>query len=157
MEQTTKKARFIHWECKRSWKTKLYCIWKWIRKRCNNKNDKSYHKYWWRWIIICNEWDKYLTFKEDMWASYQKWLLIDRINNDWDYNKDNCRWVTSQENCNNTRQNKLLEYNWQIDTMANWCRRLNLNYKTIKDRIYRGWSTERAFKTPCIKKLKQIN
>ena len=33
--------------------------------------------------------------------SYQEGLQLDRIDNDGDYRKDNCRWVTSGDNMRN--------------------------------------------------------
>lgn len=77
-----------------------------IKKRCNNETDKSYNRYWYRWIkCLRNTFDE---FKRDMYESYLEhinsyWMWIkntqiDRINNDWDYCKENCRWVTAKEN-----------------------------------------------------------
>jgi hypothetical protein len=36
-------------------------------------------------------------YKKNWWHNTQ----IDRINNDWDYCKENCRRVTAKENINN--------------------------------------------------------
>ena len=37
--------------------------------------------------------------------------------------------------------------------MADWCRELGLDYVLMQQRIYKGWTAEKAFKTP-LKKLK---
>ena len=50
---------------------------------------------------MCNEWKDFIVFKE--WAlnnGYEEHLKIDRINNDGNYEPNNCRWV------NRTVQNR---------------------------------------------------
>jgi predicted transcriptional regulator len=80
--------------------TRLYEIWIGMKKRCFNKKHKSYKKYGKRGITICNEWrDHFDTFKD--WShnnGYKENLEIDRKNNDGNYEPDNCRWVTNQQN-----------------------------------------------------------
>lgn len=47
---------------------------------------------------------KFENFLSDM-GECPPHLEIDRINNDGHYEKENCRWVTHKENCNNRRNN----------------------------------------------------
>ena len=79
------------------WKTTEYNIWRTMRQRCNNPNSKDYARYGGRGIKVCEAWDKsFTTFLSDM-GMRPKNLTLDRINNDGDYTKDNCRWVTRYE------------------------------------------------------------
>lgn len=88
-----------HWD---TW-TRFYWIRWWICNRCNNKNWKRFLDYWWRWIKC--EWKTYDEFKKDMYNSYiehcnKYWeynTTIDRIDNNWNYCKDNCKWSTRKE------------------------------------------------------------
>lgn len=80
-------------------KTRLYHIWKGMRQRCTNPNDKFYPHYGGRGIAIEEEWGKFLAFKN--WADsngYDDTLTIDRIDIDGDYGPNNCEWVTRSEN-----------------------------------------------------------
>ena len=77
----------------------LYKVLKEMIRRCNNPNHIDYGN---KGIKVCDEWmgeDGYLKFKE--WAlanGYKKGLTIDRINNDGNYEPNNCRWITLTEN-----------------------------------------------------------
>lgn len=85
---------------------KFYDIYYWIIYRCNNPNNKDYKYYWWRWIKC--EWNSFSDFYNDMYDDYIKWwnthwfwkwdCQIDRIDNDWNYCKSNCRRVSSKQN-----------------------------------------------------------
>ena len=78
---------------------RLYRVWSSMRNRCRNPNSQKWHRYGERDIKICSEWGDYAVFRE--WAigtGYRKGLTIDRINNDGNYEPDNCRWVTKSMN-----------------------------------------------------------
>ena len=124
-----------HWLCR----TKIYKVWASLKDRCINKNKKGYKDYGWRWIK--NEWNSFEEFYKDMWNSYKEGLSIDRIDNNWNYSKNNCRWATSKQQARNKRNNRL--YKWKC--IAQWCEDLWLNYWTIRVRISTyNWPIEKA-------------
>lgn len=91
--------RTKHW----MYKTRIYGIYRWVKGRCSNPNHISYKYYWWKWIKIL--WERFEDFYRDMWDSYnehvklywEKETTLDRINRDWDYCKENCKWSTRKE------------------------------------------------------------
>lgn len=89
--------RKTHWM---TWK-RIYRIRKWMKNRCYNEKQKDYKYYWLRWIKMCDEWQSFESFYDDMISWYKDHLQIDRIDNDWDYEPWNCRRVTSRQNINN--------------------------------------------------------
>ena len=131
--------------------TKLYYIWIEMRQRCTNPNHRHFRHYGKRGITVCEEWlHDFETFRE--WAlsnGYKDGLSIDRRNNDGNYHPDNCRWVQQVTQCNNTRRCKMITYQDQCMSMADWARFLGINYRVLRSRFRIGWSTERAFETPC--------
>lgn len=110
-----------------------YTIWKGMKARCYNVNNISYKNYGGRGIRVCEEWHDSAVFGE--WAmshGYEKGLQLDRIDNDGDYCPENCRWVTSQVNNNNRRNNVFVTVDDITDTLANTCRRYGLNSSYIE-------------------------
>ncbi|HHS83688.1 MAG TPA: XRE family transcriptional regulator [Gammaproteobacteria bacterium] len=86
-----------------------YGVWEHIKSRCNNPNTKDYHNYGGRGITVCKRWDRFENFLADMGCRPSKNHQIDRADNDGNYEPGNCRWVTRQVNCQNTRLTKLNE------------------------------------------------
>lgn len=91
----------------------LHTVWRGMKTRCYNENDKYYNCYGGRGITVCKEWiNDFKCFYD--WAitnGYKKGLTIDRKENDGGYIPNNCRFVTNAENSRNSRQTKL---NWDI-------------------------------------------
>lgn len=93
---------------------RLYTIWRGMKQRCENKKNKSYKYYGARGITVYGPWSKdYAKFEEWAYASgYDEnaeygMCTIDRIDNDGDYNPQNCRWVSlAEQNRNKRRPNR---------------------------------------------------
>lgn len=85
--------------------TKVYQAWKGMKQRCYNKNYQHYERYGGRGIKMSSEWfNSFETFYKDMGDPPTPQHQIDRINNDDNYCKDNCRWATPSENCYNRKK-----------------------------------------------------
>jgi len=128
--------------------TKMYQVWKGIKQRCNNKNNKAYKNYGGRGIEMCKKWfDNFEIFYKDMEEKYKKGLTLDRIDNNKGYFKENCRWTTMEDQGNNKRNNVLITYKGETKTLKWWSIYLGINYNTLFSRITKlNWSIEKAFK-----------
>lgn len=81
-----------------------------MHRRCEKTNHNHYKDYGGRGIYVCDEWKTIEPFyKWAMENGYEDGLQIDRINNDGPYAPWNCRWVTSEENHQNTRVNRRIK------------------------------------------------
>ncbi len=136
---------------------RFYGIWRKMINRCLNKKISNYKRYGGRGIKVCNRWLEFENFRDDMYKSYLEHIeefnkentTIDRINNEGNYRKNNCKWATMQEQSNNRRNNHLITYNNQTMTIAQWARKLNINLDTLNSRLllYK-WSVKKSFITP---------
>src|SRR3990172_5607872 len=83
--------------------TRLYNIWREIKRRVYNSNVKQFKDYGGRGITICPEWtNDYVVFRD--WAlgnGYQEGLFFDRENPDGNYEPSNCRFLTIEESNRN--------------------------------------------------------
>lgn len=77
-----------------------YVTWEAMRQRCNNSNSDWYHRYGGRGIVICERWNDFRLFVEDM-GFRPAGKTLDRINPDGNYEPDNCKWATPLEQSNN--------------------------------------------------------
>lgn len=140
-ENGIKKHGLIH--------TRLYSIWGNMINRCTNISNPVYYRYGGRGIDVCEEWKDFRNFLR--WANengYNDTLTLDRINNDYGYCPDNCRWADMYTQANNTRKNRLITYNGETRTLAEWARHLGVDYKNLHHRLNTGWTVERAFTQP---------
>jgi len=86
--------------------TREHHTWLSMLQRCYNENNPRYEHYGGRGISVCDEWrDDFAAFYRDM-GPKPIGLSIDRIDNDGDYNRDNCRWATASEQNYNTRRSR---------------------------------------------------
>lgn len=126
-------------------------IYSWIKYRCYNKNHIRADYYSKKWIKMSQEWFENVdVFIEDMYKTYKEhcllyWKLnttIDRIDNDWDYCRENCKRSTKAEQNNNTSRNVFFNYNWEYITQKQLSKELWVPAGYIRYRISTWLSKE---------------
>jgi len=130
----------------------FYFVYQHLLRRCNNPKDKEYHNYGGRGIQCL--WKKFEEFKNDMYDSYLKHLekygkentTLDRINNDGNYCKENCRWATIKEQNQNTTRNIVIKYKDKEYTVNELSKIIYISSKCIYERLSLGWSIEKIIK-----------
>lgn len=126
-----------------------WLTWRRMRARCYNENCDSYPHYGGRGIRVCDRWlESFQSFLEDMGPRPTDRHSIDRINVNGDYEPNNCRWATPEQQGSNRTCNRVLTANGETAIAAEWARRAGVSQTTINNRLERGWPVEKAVTAP---------
>lgn len=134
---------------------RLYHIWKGMLKRCYNVKLKEYKHYGGRGISVCEEWldsiDGMKNFYD--WAmangydeNAKQWdCTIDRIDNNGNYEPNNCRWASIKEQANNKRNNVSVNYKGVIyPSLSSFADAFSIDYNSFQKKYYYSDKSEQA-------------
>lgn len=125
----------------------LYPTWRHMMERCYNVNNPGYKNYGGRGIAVCERWHNIAQFIQDMGNRPPK-TTIERLNNDGNYEPQNCIWATQTAQVRNRRNTTTVTYQGVTKPLATFCQEHGVPYKVVHDRLYRyHWSLERALTT----------
>ncbi|WP_277679659.1 hypothetical protein [Gracilibacillus dipsosauri] len=151
------KRNYKHGMATTSNRNRLYRIWAGMKSRCTNRNATHYESYGGRGITVCVEWlNSFESFRD--WAllnGYNDDLSIDRIDVNGNYEPDNCRWVTREEQGRNRRTNSIFKIDGVEKPLVVWCEKFNIPYRTVKSRLALGWDIKKALTVPIKSKYRR--
>ena len=132
-------------------KTRLYSIWRSMKKRCYTPSTHEFNNYGGRGITVCEEWlNSFEAFRD--WAlsnGYADNLTLDRKRSDGNYEPSNCRWATWTEQERNRRNVRMVQYSNETLTLTELSERTGVPYPVLYGRVVRrGWGVEAAISTP---------
>lgn len=134
-------------------KHKSYDAWCSMMKRCSSRSDKFYRRYGARGIVVCDRWHDINNFIADMGERPPN-TTLDRIDNDGNYDPDNCRWATVKQQARNKSSNRVLTANGEQKLLCDWAAQLGCRPSSILSRIAHGWSVEAAVTTPIARRFR---
>jgi hypothetical protein len=145
---------------------RIYNIYNGMKGRTGNRSNPKYRLYGARGIKCL--WISFEDFKNDMYESYKLHIKIfgerntsiDRIDNNGNYCKENCRWSTYKEQANNRRNNKFYYFRGKKLNLTDWSKELGVSVGTLYTRIKFGWNIDDVLSTPPQKngwKQKRLN
>ena len=120
---------------------RLYSIWSNMNGRCSVLGNGSYERYGAKGITVCKEWERdFLLFKK--WSienDYTDTLTLDRIDSNGNYEPNNCRWLTTQEQNMNRKHLITIEFEGvEYKTAKQISEKFGVAEKVIYQRYRRG-------------------
>jgi hypothetical protein len=134
-------------------KSNEYKILRYMKDRCYNKNNSRYGDYGGRGIKVCERWlHSVENFVADMGKRPSKKHSIDRIDNNGNYDPDNCKWSTvSEQNCNQRIRKDAVLFDGK--NASSWAKELGISWRAAYQRIKRNghiFSNGRGNKNGCV-------
>lgn len=126
---------------------RFHMVWRNILARCQNPDNPNYPRYGGRGIKVCDRWQVFANFRDDMFSGWQVGLTVERKDNNGPYSPENCRWATRKEQCLNKRSNRYIEIMGQRLTYSQWSERTGIPQALIAWRCSKGWEPERILST----------
>ena len=129
-------------------KTSEYMSWCAMRNRCNNPSHESYKRYGGRGIIYDPSWNNFEQFLKDMGPKNDSKLELERIDNNKNYYKENCRWATHKEQTRKRggkRATRLYTFDGKTMCIADWAREVGISPQSMQKRLNKNWPLEKAF------------
>lgn len=126
-----------------------YKTWDSIKQRCINPNATGFEWYGGRGITIAPEWrEDFDAFLAHVGPRPSSRHSIERLDSNGNYEPGNVCWADWVQQANNRSNNRIVEYGGVRMTLKQAADRAGIPYKTVKSRVQKGWSEERALTVP---------
>lgn len=126
-----------------------------MKRRCYDQTRKDYKNYGGRGITVQKDWlegtdelSGFSCFVRDLGMRPSIDYQLDRKDNNGNYTKDNCHWVTRSKNMRNRQDTVKVNYDGKEYVLIDLCEQKGISYKKVYQRIHKyGWDADRAIDT----------
>ncbi len=91
--------------------TPTYRSWNAMNTRCKNPNTDNFKHYGGRGIQVCDRWNNFENFLNDM-GERPDGKTLDRIDVNGNYKPENCRWATYSQQSRNKQAKRITEFSF---------------------------------------------
>lgn len=123
-----------------------YNIWRGMKTRCTNPNAINFDNYGGRGIKYDPRWEDFQIFWNDMEDAYSDGLSLERIDNNANYSKENCNWVTVKEQNMNKTNTVRFTFNGVTKSLIDWAESLGVASWYLYSLYERGATDEEIYK-----------
>lgn len=109
-----------------------------MRSRCESPKNPQFKNYGARGISVCERWQTFANFIADMGAKPSPKHSIDRIDNDGDYEPQNCRWADRRTQQKNRRNAVYVTIEGQRYWATDLAEKVGVKTDTIIERAAKG-------------------
>lgn len=134
---------FKHGHAKPGNATRTYRSWCKMKQRCESRTAHNWEHYGGRGIAVCERWQQFEFFLEDMGERPDD-ATLERIDNSLGYSPDNCKWATKSEQARNRRSNTMLTIYGKTMCLAAWIAISGAKQGTVSMRLKAGWAHKQA-------------
>ena len=127
--------------------TRTYARWKSMMQRCCQPRATNFKHYGGNGIGVCDQWRDFAQFRNDM-GECPEGHTLDRIDNTKGYEPGNCRWATMADQNRNRSCCVELTHAGRTMILRDWAAEIGISPNALAQRLYLGWSVERAITTP---------
>jgi hypothetical protein len=129
--------------------SRTYVSWVSMKQRCTNPKDTYWHRYGGRGISVCDRWESFENFLDDM-GERPIGTSLERRKNDEGYFKENCFWATPKEQAMNRSSTSFLTAFGETKTLSDWAKdeRCAVKKSSFWSRLKAGWDIEGAIVSP---------
>lgn len=126
-----------------------YIAWQGAKARCGYIGSR--HTYKSRNIKVHPKWlgvNGFSNFYNHIGPRLSEKHVLDRIDNDGDYEPGNVRWATLDQSNTNRSDNRLITINNETKCLAHWCQDFGITGSEVCQRESKGWPIEEAITKP---------
>lgn len=132
-----------------------YRVWVSMIRRCTSPKEDSYKNYGAKGISVCDRWrfgengkGGFECFIGDMGDRPSHTHSIDRIETSGNYEPGNCRWATAREQIQTRSIAVWVDWKGDRIPLSVACEREGVPYANVRQRMFQGWTLDRALTTP---------
>jgi len=114
--------------------------------RCHDEKRENYYLYGGRGIKVCERWNKFSLFLDDM-GMRPVGTVLDRRDNLIGYCKENCWWASYKASTENRKNTVWIKYKGREMRVSDFADFAGIPSMRVYSRMASGWTAEEIFET----------